>query len=76
MCFSVQLQNQGRQQGINGKVRATVAPLPPSSTSSSMGPPPAKASRPPLSFLGSSIGRPRAPVTTQHDGDDDNEIIQ
>ncbi|XP_028285572.1 meiosis 1 arrest protein [Parambassis ranga] len=75
-----QLQNQGRQLGTNGKVRATVAPLPPSSasTSSSMGPPPAKASRPPLSFLGSSIGRRQAPATTQHDDDDDddNEIIQ
>ncbi|XP_030017765.1 meiosis 1 arrest protein [Sphaeramia orbicularis] len=52
-----QLQNHGRPLVVNSKVRATVAPLRPSSfhpSSSSMGPPPAKASRPALTLLSSS----------------------
>ncbi|XP_069015437.1 meiosis 1 arrest protein [Embiotoca jacksoni] len=71
---------QSRQLGSNSKVRATVAPLPSSSssfTSSSLGPPPVKASRSALSFLSTSAGR-RAPAPTRQekDDDDDSMIIQ
>ncbi|XP_041840507.1 meiosis 1 arrest protein isoform X2 [Melanotaenia boesemani] len=71
-----QLQKQGRQLGSNSKVRATVAPLPSTassfSSSSSLGPPPAKNSRPALSFLSSSCWA-RAPA--QEDGDDGSSVI-
>ncbi|XP_008285105.1 meiosis 1 arrest protein [Stegastes partitus] len=70
-----QPQNKGRQLGTSSKVRATVAPLPSSSfasSSSSLGPPPAKASRPALSFL--SGGR-RAPTPTRQEEDNDNSMI-
>ncbi|XP_054603401.2 meiosis 1 arrest protein isoform X2 [Nothobranchius furzeri] len=60
-------QPQTRQLGSNTRVRATVAPLP----SSYVGPPPAKASRPALSFLS---GSRRAP--TQHkEQDDDSDSV-
>ncbi|KAM9425742.1 meiosis 1 arrest protein [Pholidichthys leucotaenia] len=75
-----QQQAHSRQVGANSRVRATVAPLPSSSSSSSfsLGPPPAKASRPALSFLSSSGGGRRA-STPMHQGEEDHEnskIIQ
>ncbi|KAM3590488.1 uncharacterized protein V6R79_010913 [Siganus canaliculatus] len=72
-----QLQNQSRQLGMNSKVRATVAPFPASSftSSSSLGPPPAKASRPTLTLLSSSGGRGRrAPAPTQLEDVDDDDV--
>ncbi|XP_072232988.1 meiosis 1 arrest protein [Leuresthes tenuis] len=70
-----QLQSQGRQHGSNSKVRATVAPLPSATaSSSSLGPPPAKTSRPALSFLSSSH-RARAPIRQEEDNNDDNSMI-
>ncbi|XP_049923222.1 meiosis 1 arrest protein [Epinephelus moara] len=76
-----QPQNQGRQVGMNSKVRATVAPLPSSSSHSSfLGPPPAKASRPALKLLSSSgRGSRQAPAPTRQEGDkddDDSMVIQ
>lgn len=79
-------QSQGRQLGANSKVRATVAPLPPtyslSSSSSSVGHPPAKASRPALTLLTSSSasrgGNCRAPapsIPTEEDDDDSMAIL-
>ncbi|XP_030578582.1 meiosis 1 arrest protein [Archocentrus centrarchus] len=73
-----QLQNHGRQLGMNSKVRATVAPLPSSSISfsSSLGPPPAKASRPALSFLSSgSSSRALAPNRQEENDDDNNSVL-
>ncbi|KAM7366115.1 hypothetical protein PAMP_015583 [Pampus punctatissimus] len=75
-----QFIHQGRQLGMNSKVRATVAPLPSSSSSSSscsssMRPPPAKASRPALTLLSSSCGSRRAPAPTQQEEDDEGESI-
>ncbi|XP_035531619.1 meiosis 1 arrest protein [Morone saxatilis] len=72
-----QTQNQGRQLGMNSKIRATVAPFPSSSShsssSSSLGPPPAKASRPALTLLSSSSGGGRqAPAPTRQDSDNDD----
>ncbi|XP_013874518.1 meiosis 1 arrest protein [Austrofundulus limnaeus] len=69
-------QLQNRQLGSHNKVRATVAPLPSAapSSSSASGPPPAKASRPALSFL--SSGRRRAPTPTPGEEDnDDNDCV-
>ncbi|KAM7377496.1 hypothetical protein PAMA_014007 [Pampus argenteus] len=68
-------QNQGRQLGMNSKVRATVAPLP-SSCSSSTRPPPAKASRPALTLLSSSCGSRRAPAPAQQEEDEGLSPIQ
>ncbi|XP_061566172.1 meiosis 1 arrest protein [Cololabis saira] len=70
-------QRQGRPVGSSSKVRATVAPMPsstsPSSSSSSLlGPPPAKALRPALSFLSSR--RAPAPTQQQEADDDDNSM--
>ncbi|XP_055363115.1 meiosis 1 arrest protein [Betta splendens] len=70
-------QNQGRQLGTNSRARATVAPLPSSSSlSSSVRPPPAKASRPALMLLSSSGSR-RAPPPSQLDKDskDDDFVV-
>ncbi|KAM4565073.1 meiosis 1 arrest protein [Fundulus diaphanus] len=61
-------QPQNRQLGSSSKVRATVAPLP--SVASSLGPPPAKASRPALNFLGSGCRRGPAPPAQEEDNDD------
>ncbi|KAF3697628.1 hypothetical protein EXN66_Car013308 [Channa argus] len=76
-----QAQNQSRQLGTNRKVRATVAPLPSmSSHSSSVGPPPAKASRPALTLLSSSSRvnhqAPRLSRQEKDDGDVDSMVIQ
>ncbi|XP_042368482.1 meiosis 1 arrest protein [Plectropomus leopardus] len=80
-----QPQNHGRQLGMNSKVRATVAPLPSSHSfssfssfsSSSLGPPPAKASRPALMLLSSnSSGSRRAPSRHEEDNNDDDYSIQ
>ncbi|MED6293122.1 hypothetical protein CHARACLAT_007648 [Characodon lateralis] len=65
-------QPQSRQLGSKTKVKATVAPLPSapsSSSSSSLGPPPAKTSRPALNFLSS---RRRAPAIPLQEGDNDD----
>ncbi|KAK2862776.1 hypothetical protein Q5P01_002309 [Channa striata] len=74
-----QAQNQGRQMGTNRRVRATVAPLPSTSSySSSMGPPPAKASRPALTLLSSSSRSHKAPAPSppeKDDGDSDSIVI-
>ncbi|KAM6909371.1 meiosis 1 arrest protein [Xenentodon cancila] len=71
-------QRQGRHLGYSSKVRATVAPLPSCgssssspSSSSSLGIPPAKASRPALSFLSSR----RAPAPTQKENNDDDNSM-
>ncbi|XP_017283499.1 meiosis 1 arrest protein [Kryptolebias marmoratus] len=66
-------QLQNRQLGSHSKVRATVAPLPSASASSSLGPPPAKASRPALSFLSSSRRAP-APTRQEEDNDDSDSM--
>ncbi|XP_035482756.2 meiosis 1 arrest protein isoform X2 [Scophthalmus maximus] len=77
-----QPQNQSRQLGTNSKVRATVAPMPSSSShsassSSSLGPPSAKASRPALTLLGSGGRSPRAPAPSRlEEDDDDPSVIQ
>ncbi|XP_020567294.1 meiosis 1 arrest protein [Oryzias latipes] len=65
-----QLQNLGRQHGSHSKVKATVAPLPPSTSSFSsfLGPPPSK--RPALSFICSRRRRPTQP--DDEDGDDNS----
>ncbi|KAM8898148.1 meiosis 1 arrest protein [Spinachia spinachia] len=71
-----QPQHHGRQLGMNCKARATVAPLPSSSSSSpyySMGPPPAKASRPALTLLGSVGGSRLAPAPSRHEEDNDED---
>ncbi|XP_034532323.1 meiosis 1 arrest protein isoform X2 [Notolabrus celidotus] len=78
---SRQPQNQCRQLGTNSKVRATMAPIPSSSSShfssSSLGPPPARASRPTLELLLSSSSSrsrsSRAPVPTHREMDDNND---
>ncbi|CAG5929355.1 unnamed protein product [Menidia menidia] len=75
-----QLQNHGRQHGANSKVRATVAPLPSASaaasaSSSSLGAPPAKTSRPTLSFLSSSSHPARALDQQEEDNKDSNSIV-
>ncbi|TNM93546.1 hypothetical protein fugu_001722 [Takifugu bimaculatus] len=57
-------QLQSRQQGTTGRVRATVAPFP-SSSSHWHRPPPPKASRPALTLLGSGGGQ---------EGDSEDEI--
>ncbi|XP_071333927.1 meiosis 1 arrest protein isoform X2 [Trachinotus anak] len=75
-----QPQSQGRHLGTHSKVRATVAPMPsssshPSSSSSFLGPPPAKASRPALTLLSSGSGSRRAPAPSRHDEDDDDSMM-
>uniref|UniRef100_A0A3B3DA23 Meiosis 1 associated protein n=1 Tax=Oryzias melastigma TaxID=30732 RepID=A0A3B3DA23_ORYME len=68
-----QLQNPGRHHGSHSKVRATVAPLPSSTASSSsfLGhPPPPK--RPALSFLNNRS----APTQPEHHGDDSAARMQ
>ncbi|KAM9335245.1 meiosis 1 arrest protein [Symphorus nematophorus] len=74
-----QPQNQGRQLGVNSKVRATVAPFPSSSSyssSSSLGPPPAKASRPALKLLSSSSrGSRQAPAPTRQEEENDDDDV-
>ncbi|CAL8376772.1 unnamed protein product [Gadus morhua 'NCC'] len=68
-----------RQQGHLGpppthKVRATVAPLPSSSSfASCQGPPPSKASRPALTFLSSGGRAPRAPPVSYTEEERDPE---
>ncbi|KAM3857806.1 meiosis 1 arrest protein-like [Diretmus argenteus] len=67
-----QPQNQSRQQGTTSKVRATVAPLP--STSSSTGPPPSRAFRPALNLFSSR--QPPAPTPPlRYDDDEDTMIL-
>ncbi|XP_034020935.1 meiosis 1 arrest protein [Thalassophryne amazonica] len=74
--------NQGRQLGMNSKVRATVAPLPSTSShaASSLVPPPAKASRPALTFHSSSSHRalgvtPHRLDVQGHNNDSDNDDL-
>ncbi|KAM4714766.1 meiosis 1 arrest protein [Anableps anableps] len=70
-------QPQNRQLGSNSKVRATVAPLPSASSfSSSMGPPPAKTSRPALNFLSSSRRAPAPPLQEEDNDDSDCMNLQ
>ncbi|KAA8582501.1 hypothetical protein FQN60_006172, partial [Etheostoma spectabile] len=74
-----QPQIHGRQLAMNSKVRATVAPLPSSShsPSSSLGPPPAKASRPALKLLSSSSSGSRRALSAApllEDNDDEDSI--
>ncbi|XP_032400533.1 meiosis 1 arrest protein [Etheostoma spectabile] len=75
-----QPQIHGRQLAMNSKVRATVAPLPSSShsPSSSLGPPPAKASRPALKLLSSSSSGSRRALSAApllEDNDDEDSIV-
>ncbi|XP_008434168.1 meiosis 1 arrest protein [Poecilia reticulata] len=72
-----QRQPPNRQPGPSSRVRATVAPLPSASpcSSSLLGPPPAKASRPALHFLSSGRRAP-APPLQEDDGGDDCLILQ
>ncbi|XP_063042339.1 meiosis 1 arrest protein [Engraulis encrasicolus] len=68
-------QPQGRQSQ-QGRARATVAPLPPSS--SSLGPPPAKMSRPSLTFRkpGPMATKPPASsLLAELEDDDDDDLI-
>ena len=65
VCLYCVLLSQGRKSGTNSKIRATVAPLPPSSASalcSTLLGPPAKVCRPALLFSSSngSGANPRA----------------
>ncbi|XP_054907158.1 meiosis 1 arrest protein isoform X3 [Poeciliopsis prolifica] len=71
-----QRQPPNRQLGPSSRVRATVAPLPSASSCSSflLGPPPAKASRPALHFLGSGRRAPAPPL--QEEDSDDCLILQ
>lgn len=68
---AVSFQLQNRQLGSHNKVRATVAPLP----SAASGPPPAKASRPALSFLSSSRRRAPTPTRRGEDNDDSDCVL-
>ncbi|XP_054609252.1 meiosis 1 arrest protein isoform X2 [Dunckerocampus dactyliophorus] len=68
-----QQQNQARQLGMKSKVRATVSPMP-SSCSSSLGLPPAKGSRPILTFL--SGGSHQASAPAHQERCDDSSVVR